>query len=207
MISIDSPVETRAHRWPAGPKLAALCLATVALFALGDWRAQGAVLAGVALVYALPGAAFLRAGAARIRPLWPFLLIVLAWSAWDGHPDQGAAIALRLVNAVALANLVTMTTRLTDITAAIARALAPLRRLGLPTRAFEMAVALVIRMVPVLGEKAAALSDAWRARSPRRPGWRIVVPLMLIAYDDSDRVAEAIRARGGLDPIREPERT
>ena len=207
MISITSPIETRAHRWPSGPKIAGLCAAGVILFALGDWRAQAGVLAIVAGLYALPGRAFLRAGAARIRPLWPFLAIVLAWAAWDGRPAEGAAIALRLVNAVALANLVTMTTRITDMTAAIGRAAAPLGRLGLPVGAFEMAVALVIRMVPVLGEKAAALSEAWRARSPRRAGWRIVVPLMLIAYDDADHVAEAIRARGGLDPIREPERT
>jgi biotin transport system permease protein len=28
--------------------------------------------------------------------------------------------------------------------------------------------------------------------------WRILLPISLIALDDADRVAEAIRARGGL---------
>ena len=35
MISLTSPVETRAHGWPAGAKLGALCLATLLLFGVG----------------------------------------------------------------------------------------------------------------------------------------------------------------------------
>ena len=38
MISLSSPVRTRAQDWPAGAKLAALALATTALFLLpGLW--------------------------------------------------------------------------------------------------------------------------------------------------------------------------
>jgi len=35
------------------------------------------------------------------------------------------------------------------------------------------------------------------ARSRRRPGWQLVLPLSLAALDDADHVAEALRARGG----------
>jgi biotin transport system permease protein len=42
------------------------------------------------------------------------------------------------------------------------------------------------------------IADAIRARSPRRPGWRLVVPAALAALDDADHAAEALRARGGL---------
>ena len=41
------------------------------------------------------------------------------------------------------------------------------------------------------------LRESWRARSPRRPGWRILLPATLAALDDADHVAEALRARGG----------
>ena len=56
----------------------------------------------------------------------------------------------------------------------------------------------MIRFTPALIGKARQLALAWRARSPRRPGWRVVLPLTLGALDDADRVAEALRARGGL---------
>ena len=50
MISLTSPVETRAHGWPAGIKLAALCVSTVLLFLSDDLWVQGgafiAVMAG-----------------------------------------------------------------------------------------------------------------------------------------------------------------
>ena len=32
----------------------------------------------------------------------------------------------------------------------------------------------------------------------RRAGWRIVAPLALMALDDAEHVAEALRARGGV---------
>ena len=55
MISLTSPVETRAHGWPAGAKLAALCVATMALFSLTHPALQAAALAVTLLLYALPG--------------------------------------------------------------------------------------------------------------------------------------------------------
>ena len=74
----------------------------------------------------------------------------------------------------------------------------PLRALGLSTRPLEIAIALVIRMTPVLLTKGRALSDAWRARSPRRANWRIILPFTLLALDDADHISDALRARGGL---------
>jgi biotin transport system permease protein len=47
-------------------------------------------------------------------------------------------------------------------------------------------------------QRMAALNDAWRARSARRAGWRLAFPATLAALDDAERVAEALRARGGV---------
>ncbi len=148
-------------------------------------------------LYAAGGAAFARHGLAMLRPLWPFLALLAVWHLWTGDWRAGAVIGLRLLAAVAAANLVTMTTRLDDMLSVVERALAPLGRLGLPVRRVALALALAIRFVPVLLDRARALGEAWRARSARRPGWRLVVPLALGALDDAERVAEALRARGG----------
>ena len=103
MISLTSPVKTRAHGWPAGAKLGALCVSSIALFALPILTVQAAVTVVVLLVYSLPGGVFLRYGLRRLRPLWPFGLILLVWHAWTGTPQEGAMVALRMFNAVSLA--------------------------------------------------------------------------------------------------------
>ncbi|MBV7407792.1 CbiQ family ECF transporter T component [Maritimibacter sp. DP1N21-5] len=200
MISLTSPVETWAHRLPAGVKLAALSAATILLFALDDPRLLAMALAGAAALTLSGGLRFSRAAVRALRVLVPFLLLIAVWHGVTGQLATGLAVSLRLLAALALANFVTMTTRITDMVAVIAWLLAPLRRFGLSTRHFELAVALVIRFTPAIARKGTLLSEAWRARSRRRASWRIVLPLAALALDDADHVAEALRARGGLIP-------
>lgn len=198
MISLTSPVETRAHGWPAGAKLGALCAATLLLFGGEDLVWQIAFCAGMLLLYALPGRAFLKGGLGRLWMLWPFVALILLWHVLISDAEAGLVIVLRMVTAVGLANLVTMTTKLSDMMAVVRWLATPLRRFGVRTRSLELAVALVVRFTPVLAAKGQMLSLAWRARSRRRAGWRIVMPFTVLAIDDAEHVAEALRARGGL---------
>jgi biotin transport system permease protein len=198
MISLTSPVKTRAHGWPAPYKLAALALATFTLFLVTDLRLMSLAFALTLGLYALPGALFFRSGIERLKVLWPFLAILGIWHIATATYAEGAQIILRLLTTVGLANLVTMTTALSEMIAVIRWLASPLRLFGLNTRALELAIALVIRILPALVDNGQRLSDAWRARSRRRPGWRVVVPFTLLALDDADNIAEALRARGGF---------
>ena len=198
MLTLTSPVETPLHRLPAGVKLAALAVFTVALFALKTLAGTAAALAAVAALHLPWGGRFAAHAARMLRPLWPFVAVVALWHLWTRDLPGGAVILLRMVAAVAAANLVTMTTRLSDMLAVfevLARPLAPI----LPPRRLALAFALVIRFVPVLMLRLTQIADAFRARSPRRPGWRVLVPATLAALDDADHAAEALRARGGTD--------
>ena len=198
MISLTSPVETKAHHWSAGLKLAALCLSTLVLFSIDSLVIKSAFLAFVITLYALPGPIFMRYGLLKLRILWPFILIVFLWHLWIQELLQGVAIIIRMICAVALANLVTMTTKLSDMIDVVHFLTQPLQRFGLNPRILELSIALVIRMTPVLLNKGENLGMAWKARSTRRSGWKIILPFTLIALDDADQVAEALRARGGL---------
>jgi biotin transport system permease protein len=195
MLTLTSPGETWLHRVPAGVKLALLAVVTTGLFTLGGlgWPLFLLILVGV--LYGVCG--LLGYGVRRLLPLWPFLLVLALWHGWTGTPADGATVALRLVAAVAAANLVTMTTRLTDMVSVLEHLAGPLRYLGLPPRTLALALALVIRFIPVLSDRIGMLRLAWSARSARRAGWAILVPATLAALDDADRVAEALRARGG----------
>jgi biotin transport system permease protein len=198
MISLTSDIPTRYHRWPAGAKMLFLCVFTLGLSLAGNLAFSLGALAAVLLLYALPGAGFLRQGARMLRPLWIFVAVVMVWHLVAGGPLAGLEISARLLAAVGLANLVTMTTRLDDMIAVAERVLAPFCRFGLDGRRLGLAIALVVRFTPVLARKGGLLVDAWRARSPRRPSWRIVGPFALLAIDEAEHVSEALRARGGL---------
>ena len=197
MISLTSPVETRAHGWPAGPKLGALCLVSTGLLLTDGAAVQVGALVLALSLYAAPGRVFLRAGLRGMRVVLPFAAVLLIWHAVTGDLRAGVLITLRMVTLIALANLVTMTTGLDELVDLVRRLTAPLRRLGLPTHWLETAIPLAIRFTPVLIARAEMLGEAWRGRSRRRPTWQLILPLTLQALDDADHVGDALRARGG----------
>jgi biotin transport system permease protein len=197
MLTLTSPVETWAHCLPAGAKLAALAVATTGLFLIVAPPVLAVALGATFLLYLTGGTGFALAGLRLLRPLWPFIVIVGLWHLWTRDPWGGAVILMRMVTAVGLANFVTMTTRLSDMLSVIERLARPLARFGLSPRRLAIACALVIRFIPVMLDRLEQIGASWRARSPRRPRWRVLVPATLAALDDADRVAEALRARGG----------
>ena len=197
MLTLTSPVESWAHRLPAGAKLAGLCAFTVLLFALKTPAALLIAATVTAALIASGGAPFSTTALAMLRPLWPFIVLAGLWHLWVGEPAQGASIVIRMITAVAAANFVTMTTRLSDMIRVLETLTKPLARLGLSPRALALAVALTIRFIPVTLTRMQTIRESWRARSPRRPGWRILLPATLAALDDAEAVAEALRARGG----------
>jgi biotin transport system permease protein len=197
MLTLTSPVETWAHRVPAGAKLAGLGLATSGLFLLSTPLPLGLAAVATAGLALTGGIGFARMALRLLWPLWPFVVIVTLWHLWSADLTGGAVVLLRMVTAVALANLVTMTTRLSDMIQVFQWLALPLAPLGLSPRRLALAFALVIRFIPVMLDRMVQIGQAWSARSPRRPRWRVLVPATLAALDDADRVAEALRARGG----------
>ena len=156
MLTLTSPIETPLHRVRPGWKLTGLALATLGLMVLRDPVAIWLVAGAVAAVYLAFGRDFAAHGARMLRPLWLFVAVLALWHLWTGEISQGALTVGRLLAAVALANLVTMTTRLDDLIGVIERGFGPLARLGLSPRALAVAVALVVRYTPVLMDKTAA---------------------------------------------------
>lgn len=195
MLTLTSPVDIWAHRLPAGAKLLALCLTTALLFALASPLTLTVAALTVAATTATGGPRFAAHALRMLRPLIPFVVVIALWHLWL-QDLAGIPIILRMVTAVAAANLVTMTTRLSDMIAVLERLMRPLARL-IPPRTLALATALTVRFIPVMLDRAAQIGESWRARSPRRPGWRVLVPITTAALDDADHTAEALRARGG----------
>ena len=202
MLSFESPIRTPWHSVPVVFKFVAVCVCSLLLFIFDDFWVQLSALVCVVALYRVGGLAFLHAGFLRIKFLWLILLFIILVHAFTGTVAQGFGIALRLISIVALSNLMTMTSRLSDLLAMLHGALSPLRALNINTRPVELAIALVIRFTPVLINKSASILSSWRMRSAKRPGWRIVFPISLAAIDDAEQVAQALKARGGTTEVK-----
>lgn len=199
MIASTSEHRTWAHGLPAGAKFAALLASTAAVLWTDSVPALAAILAAAAGLYLSGGRGFAAQGLRALRGILIVAAVIGLWHAVALSPGSAARVVLRLVIAVALANFVTMTTRVGDMTALFDSALAALRLPARHRRRIALAMALTIRFIPVLGDKAARLSEAFRARSRRRLSPKLVLPLSLLAIDDAEHVAEALRARSGTD--------
>lgn len=197
MLSFESPVRTVWHRIPLVWKFIAVCFSSFFLFVYDAVVVQAIALVICCILYLIGGLIFFTTGIKRLWFLWPMILVIFIWHVLTDTTQQGLSITLRLIAVVALSNLMTMTAKLTELIDLARRALTPLRVLGFSTRPIELAIALVVRFTPILIEKGSLLADAWKMRAKSRPSWRLIFPLTLLAIDDAERVAEALKARGG----------
>ncbi len=193
MLTLTSPIETYAHRIPASAKMAAFVMLTVLLFALPNpWL----LALPVAALILSCGPKFALQSLKNLRPLIPLILLLAVWHLWLRDPI-GITLITRMIIGVACANFVTMTSKLTEMTRVIERLARPLSPIIAP-RTLALAIGLTIRFLPTMLIRAEQISQSWRARSPKRPGWRVLLPTSLAALDNATHSAEALRARGGI---------
>ncbi len=74
--------------------------------------------------------------------------------------------------------------------------LKPLALIGLPYKKITLAVALVIRFVPMLMSCWQAREESWRARTGRRTSVRLIAPFIVETLRLAHHVAETLDARG-----------
>lgn len=197
MLSLSLPERSWAHHCPAGAKLLGLFGAMSLVLTLKGTAAMGGAAAAVALLYFTLGPSLLRPALRPLAMLLPVVAVVLLYHLLTGREQVGIATALRILTMVSLANFVTMTTRLDEMTAIVERLARPLRIAGLEPRRLSLMMAIFLRFLPVIRARHGALSEAWLARSARRHGARVVAALTIATIDDAERLADALVARGG----------
>jgi biotin transport system permease protein len=183
------------HRLPAGVKLTGLAVLLSALvIASQPW----AVAVGLVLTAAGYGVAAVgwRVALAQVWPLRWFAVVLLALQWWLSGPERALVTVGGLVVAVALAGLVTVTTRVTTMTAAFATAMRPLRLVGVDPDRVALLMALGIRAVPVVVGLAEEVREAHRARGLRLDPRTYGVPLVVRTLRHADTMGEALAARG-----------
>jgi biotin transport system permease protein len=206
-LALYVPRASPVHRTPAGAKLLALTGLGVLVFAVPTLTVAGGALAGVVLVGLLVARlpAGLLARQARAVAVW--VVAIIAVHALVTDVLTGLEAALRLLALVLAATVVTATTRVTAMVAVVERVCAPLRFVGVRPARIGLVLAMALRFIPLVAERADRIREAQAARGGAVRGLRgvttTVVPLLVQVLQLAHTVSEALDARGADDvPLR-----
>ncbi|MTD12575.1 energy-coupling factor transporter transmembrane protein EcfT [Nakamurella sp. YIM 132087] len=195
MIGLYHPGHSLLHRLPAGPKLLLLLVAVVTLTLLRQlWQLGIAALVVLLLipVTRLPW----RLVWQQLKPMRWFVPIVFGFQWLLVDLRSAVMVCGGLVLAVALAALVTLTTRVTAMLDLMQKLLRPLRRFGVDPDRVGLVLALTIRCVPLLSEIVRQVQEARISRGVGFSLQALVVPVVVRALRSADAIGDALVARG-----------
>ncbi|WP_405153967.1 energy-coupling factor transporter transmembrane component T family protein [Paenibacillus sp. FSL K6-0108] len=210
------------HRLDPRAKLTIVFLFMLSVMLLKSWISyalSAALVVGVVTVSQIPASYIIRG----LKPAW---LIVLVTSLFHIFLTQGdrllfeagaitiyeegvvkaGSIAIRIILLLVIASLLTLTTKLSDLTQAIEELLNPVKRFGVPTQEIAMMISWTIRFIPILINETDTIMKAQRARGVSFNSGNIVrrlqsfipivVPILLLSFQKAESASLAVEARG-----------
>jgi cobalt transport protein len=196
MGSLYSDIPCWLHGVPAGLKLALLVVLGLVLFWLQSPTAFAVAGALALLLWLSLGAATRPARRLMVSVLVASGLVAL-FQLWMGQPDIAVSATLRLACTSCLGVALTVTTRPAALLEVLERLLQPLRVLGLSPERVALQLGLMLRFVEHFFVQWKKLDEAWRLRTGRSGGWRLIAPLTVQMLQTTRRVADALFARLG----------
>ena len=194
MIGLYSPGTSFIHRTPTLLKLFLLSLCVMLIGTSPDpWTVAGAG-AGVLLLF-LFARGPVRAASAQIAPVLLILLVAVPIQGLLSGWAVAALMASRLLVAVALAALFTMTTTVTAVLEAFQTLLRPFGRF-IDADRVGLLVALTIRCIPLVADIVREVFEARTARGTQGSLLSIAVPVVVRSLYAADALGEALIARG-----------
>jgi biotin transport system permease protein len=209
-LALYVPRASPVHRTPAGIKLLALTGLGVLVFAVPTLAVATGAVAGVLVVGVVAARLPVAVLARQARAIAIWVLAIVAVQVVEGDWLAGVEAALRLLALVLAAAVVTATTRVTAMVAVVEWLCAPLRLVGVRPARVGLVVAMALRFIPLLAERADRIREAQAARGGSGRGPRavvtLVVPLLVQVLHLAHTVGEALDARGAdqLPPRRRP---
>lgn len=194
-IGLYHPGTSLLHRMSAGWKLLGLTVAVIVIVLLTTpWQLGIAalVLAGGFALARIP----LRVAWAQLWPMRWFLLFIAVFQVIFTGPERAVMVVGVLLLTVAVASLVTLTTRVTDMLDVCRRLLGPLRRFGVDPDRVGLVLALTIRCIPLMVDIVRAVSEARKARGGGFSLRAMAAPVVVRALRSADALGDALIARG-----------
>jgi biotin transport system permease protein len=199
MLSLYVAGTSPVHRAPAGLKLAVLAGLGIGLFVVDRAAVLALVLAAVLVLGLLAARLPVRALTAQARVVWLWLAALFAFHLVVTDLHTGTVAVLRLLTLVLAAAVVTATTRVTALVAVIEWLTRPLQLVGVRPARIGLVVAMTLRFVPVIAERAARIREAQAVRGADRMRLVALVPLLVQVLRLAHTLGEALDARGADD--------
>ena len=172
LLALTVPVLVLALPWPS------LAVLAVSALLLASTRVDAR------LAFALPSA------------LWILLAVLAGYQLALGRPDLAVVVSANLVTAIYASRLLTLTTPGPVLIDALVAALRPFRRLGVNPERVGLAIAIMVRSVPMLLDTVAQVRQAARARGRDRNLFALVTPVVVRAVGQAQATGAALAARG-----------
>lgn len=215
------PLDTPLHRMRPVVKMAVF-LGLVLLASLGGFPGKAIVLL-ITLIAARTAQTPLRELFRSLKPVLPFLLLILLMNSLFFHGEQvlwewrflcisregimqGVSIALVMAELVMLSLILRKTTTPLEMTDAIVRMMSPLKKIGVDTEEFGLLLSVSIQFIPVLQEESRMIIRAQNARGAKvntgnimqrvRSVIPLVIPIIVSAFRRGDELSQALLARG-----------
>ena len=198
-LGVYVPGTTLVHR--ASPTLK--FLAIVVLIILTTWLPTrpwhtAAVLGGVLFLYAVARIP-VRTTWRQIAPVLPFMAFLAAFIWWQNGFERMITVTIGLIASFLAATLLTLTTTVEELLAALESNMAPLTRIGVPVDTISLAIALTIRQIPIILNTANESLEARKARGARFSLLAFGTPLVIRSIRRAEMTGEALMARGAVD--------
>ena len=195
LFSLYVPGESPLHRMGVGAKYLVVLLLVVPAVAIGSpWLSLASLIMAMLVLLA----ARLPLGYAFGVPLgvWILAALLAAYQLVLGWPGTAVAVAANLFTAIYASRLITATTPATVLVDALTSALRPLRVVRIDPELVGLAIALMLRSIPVLLDTFGQVRMAARARGRERNPFALVTPVVVRAVGHAQATGAALAARG-----------
>lgn len=195
LFSLYVPGHTVLHRLSVGWKYLLLLVLTVpALLVAQPVVSLAALLASMLLLASCR--AGLRYSWGLPPVLWVLVAVLAAYQVVAGRPDLAVVVGTNLIAAVYASRILTLSTPGPVLIDALVAALRPLERMGVKADLVGLAIAIMIRSVPMLLDSFEQVRQAARARGQERNLFLLVAPVVVRAVGQAQATGAALAARG-----------
>lgn len=198
-IGLYVPGNSMIHKTPLWVKyLVVLAVGFALLLVREIWMALTVV--GTSWVaFALAGSRMRRSWWVPLRAMW-WLFALLGVYQWWLNGWWGVIVVLgTMIGAMQWARLLVLTTPLSLLMDGLERALSPLRFLGLRPAVFSLAIAIMIRSIPMIIGAAQDTVDAANARGLGKNPVALAAPTIVTTISYARTTGDALAARGILE--------
>ncbi len=189
---------TPLHRAPLWFKGLCLVVVSLVLVTTQSWLVGAAVLFLVVVLGLIAGITARQWIQSLLSLKW-LIIILTGYYLLFGDIAQGADVLLTLMSMVAFSKVVLTTTPLPRIIDGFVTLCTPLKIIGVHPERIALAIALMIRSIPVILNEYTLISHALASRGIKVAPHRSFTPLIISTVAYAHETGDALAARGLMD--------